>query len=157
MKTYFLLLLLLWSCQPSQRKEADSSKVLKPKEVEISRAELKNPVPQFIVESGDTIYNWLDVKPSLPNLREYIQDKIKDARLGTGSVYIYILISKVGVPYNPTIWKSAGEGVDSVGPAIARKMDSFALDVASRLPNFIPGASKGKLVIVKQTLIFQFK
>lgn len=86
MKTYFLLLLLLCGCQPSQGKGTDNSKVLKLKEVEISCAELKNPAPQFFVESGDTIYNWEDAKPSLPNLEEYIQDEIKDARLGTGSV-----------------------------------------------------------------------
>ena len=106
-------------------------------------------------EDDDYVYDFVDQMPVFPGgeegLKKYITDNLnypkraKKAGL-TGKIYTECIIEKNGEVTHEKVY-----------PANARKLEVEALKLIKKMPHWIPGKNKGKVVRVKLSIPIEFK
>ena len=154
------LLLLCDSCQqntPASTNLKDTAS--QTPIVKIKVLQTNPPPPSYTIEHGDTVYNFPDRAAQCPELKRFLKQELKNVKLGKGIVGVDVTITSLGFPINPRLSFSAvNDTNEPIKPThIARQMDSIALDIAGRLPIFIPATIDSQLVASKENIIFRFE
>lgn len=114
-----------------------------------------NKLNDSIFSSDDYIYDFVDEMPEFPGgemgLKKYIEDNLKYPKKAkkadvSGVIYTECVIEKNGEVTNEKVY-----------PGISKKMENAALKLIQKMPNWIPGKNKTKLVRVKLSIPINFE
>lgn len=114
---------------------------------------------EWLLEPDDSVCYIPDFFPvfSCGSLTRYVQSKIKDVHLATGSVTVSFVVSETGSVSQVAIASSAGKKPQRIAKEKAERMDSIAYEVVKNLPGFTPARWKGKAIAFRLYVRLRFQ